>query len=77
MRNPFKTVFCKECGHCVPDTQYDNASENLKWAKCHAYSKKRTSEMAVGVTKKAGFYFCTTNRMLGLRFCFYYKKKGI
>lgn len=71
MRNPFKTVYCKDCGHCMLADQHADTDSKFDYSQCKAYPKNGTSARRIGHNPKE-FWYCSTKRLWN--WCFRYKE---
>ena len=74
MRNPFKTVYCKDCEHCALNDNYTNLDEQVEFSKCKQRPKDETQRwrLGIGLAPKQ-YYYCSVIRQAD--FCFRYKEK--
>lgn len=73
MQNPFKTVYCKDCEFCMLDETFQD-DKSLEYARCKNSPKGGDTERAMGLARPIDYYFCSTYRVFGFKFCFRYKE---
>jgi len=77
MRNPFKTVYCKDCEYCMLATKHKYLNDQLIYARCSQWPEigKKNDAKRVGYSLGSdyeNYHFCTILRRHD--WCFSYRE---